>query len=100
MQHDLSSNTTAALRSLAQHHDLTMSVIVQGAWALLLHGYSGEREVVFGVRGSMRPNKLERAETIIGPLTNILPVRASLQPSVPVITLLENLQRQHLSRHE
>ena len=46
---DLSGETTQALRSLARQRRLTLNTLVQGAWALLLHRYSGERDVVFGI---------------------------------------------------
>ena len=38
----LSAAATAALQSFARQHQLTVSTLVQGAWALLLSRYSGE----------------------------------------------------------
>ena len=39
----LSETTTAALQTLARRHRLTLSTIIQGAWALLLSRYSGQK---------------------------------------------------------
>src|SRR6185437_14705902 len=41
----LSTETTAALQSLARQHQLTLNTIVQGAWAVLLNRYSGSEDV-------------------------------------------------------
>src|SRR4029077_7221639 len=45
---------TLELRQCARRSRLTMSTLIQGAWALLLARYSGEREVVFGTTVSGR----------------------------------------------
>ena len=46
---------SARLREMAQRTGLTMNTVLQGAWALLLSRYSGERDVVFGTTVSGRP---------------------------------------------
>src|SRR5437867_9150375 len=58
----LSREETALLQADARKHRLTLSTLLQGAWALLLSGYSGEDEVVFGVTVSGRPANLPDAE--------------------------------------
>ena len=48
---------------------------MQGAWALLLSRYSGERDVVFGTVVSGRPADAAGVESMVGLFINTLPVR-------------------------
>ena len=44
----LSKQSTAVLESFVSQHELTLNTVIQGAWSLLLHNYSGEEDVIFG----------------------------------------------------
>ncbi|MGH3904698.1 MAG: amino acid adenylation domain-containing protein, partial [Pseudonocardiaceae bacterium] len=52
---ELAVEESARLHRVAQRNGLTVNSMVQGAWALLLSRYSGERDVVFGTTVSGRP---------------------------------------------
>ncbi|GLZ39063.1 non-ribosomal peptide synthase/polyketide synthase [Actinokineospora sp. NBRC 105648] len=56
-------------------HGLTLNTVIQGAWALLLARYSGEREVVFGTTVSGRPADLPGVEDMVGMFINTIPTR-------------------------
>ncbi|WP_346385172.1 amino acid adenylation domain-containing protein [Nocardioides sp.] len=71
----LSTEATAALRSLALRWRVTVSSIAQAAWALVLSTWSGETDVVFGVTSSGRPPDLDGVERMIGLFITTLPVR-------------------------
>jgi len=86
----LSSATSAALRALANDYQLTLSTLLQGAWALVLNRYSGQGDIVIGAMVSGRPKHLSEAESIVGPLGNSLPVRIEIPFQT---TALEWLQR-------
>ncbi len=88
----LSAATTAALQSLARQHGLTLSTLVQGAWALLLSRYSDEEDVVFGATVSGRPADLPESELMIGLFINTLPVRVQIASDAPVVDWLQGLQ--------
>ena len=90
----LAEPTTQALKALAQQQQLTMNTLVQGAWALLLSRYSGERDVLFGATVSGRPAQLSGVETMIGVFINTLPVRVRVQHDLPLISWLQQLQAQ------
>ncbi|MEM9265477.1 MAG: condensation domain-containing protein, partial [Cyanobacteria bacterium P01_F01_bin.13] len=47
------------IQTLARHHRLTLNTLLQGAWALLLNHYSGQREVTYGSVVSGRPTDLK-----------------------------------------
>ncbi len=76
----IDAETTAGLRALARRNHLTLNTLVQGAWALLLARYSGEREVVFGATVSGRSAALSGIESMVGLFMNTLPVRAAVPP--------------------
>jgi hypothetical protein len=90
----LSVETTAALQSLARQHQLTLSTLVQGAWALLLSRYSGLEDVVFGATVSGRPAELAGVESMVGLFINTLPVRIQVPPQASVLAWLKTLQTQ------
>ena len=83
---------TAALKSFARQNDLTLSTIVQGAWAILLSRYSGETDVVFGSTVSGRSAELVGIEFMVGLFINSLPVRAQFSPQVTTLAWLKDFQ--------
>jgi amino acid adenylation domain-containing protein len=84
--------TTSALQQLARQHELTLNTFTQGTWALLLSHYSQENDIAFGVTVSGRPFSLPRAEYIIGPFLNTLPMRVRLHPNAMLVDWLRELQ--------
>ncbi len=90
----LSRETTERLRELAAGHGLSFATIMQGAWALLLHRYNGEEEVVFGVTRACRRSAIEGAESMVGIFINTLPLRARIRPDAPVLDWLKELREQ------
>ncbi|HVR95692.1 MAG TPA: amino acid adenylation domain-containing protein [Thermoanaerobaculia bacterium] len=89
---ELPAEATAALRVFARHHHLTLNTLVQGAWALLLHLYSGEDDVVFGSTVSGRPAEIAGIEAMVGLFINTLPVRARIDPAAGLVPWLRSIQ--------
>ncbi|PSB59548.1 non-ribosomal peptide synthetase [Chamaesiphon polymorphus] len=85
---------TTTIQQFARQHQLTMSNLIQGAWALLLSHYSGNADVVFGVTVSGRPATLPGVEEIVGPFINTLPVRVAIPFDAPILPWLQALQHQ------
>jgi hypothetical protein len=94
----LAPELTAALQSLARRHQLTLSTLLLGAWALLLSRQSGAREVVVGVTVSGRPEALAGVEGIVGNFINTLPVRVRVS-SDPLVGWLKRLQAEQSELH-
>jgi non-ribosomal peptide synthase protein (TIGR01720 family) len=80
----LSSETTNALQTAARRLQVTLNTLVQGVWSLLLSRQSGESDVLAGAAFSGRPTDLAGAESIVGPFTNNLPVRARVNENETV----------------
>jgi thioesterase domain-containing protein/acyl carrier protein len=72
---ELSAETAGRLAALAARNRISVSTIVEGAWALLLARYSGRKDLVYGATVSGRPPDLPGVERIVGPFINNVPVR-------------------------
>ncbi|MGW2374842.1 amino acid adenylation domain-containing protein [Kitasatospora sp. NPDC001683] len=98
----LSAETTRTLTDFARGHGLTLSTIVQGAWALVLARLAGRTDVVFGTVVSGRPADVPDVERMVGMFINTVPVRVRLDGGLPVLELLQDLQRRQseLSEHQ
>ncbi|HID53198.1 MAG TPA: non-ribosomal peptide synthetase, partial [Anaerolineae bacterium] len=90
----LSPETTATLQNLARQNQFTLSTLVQAAWGLLLHRYSGEADVIFGATVSGRPPELDGVEQMMGLFINTLPVRLTVDGRQPIVEWLQQLQAQ------
>lgn len=96
----LSASLTTTLVALTQRWQITLNTLMQGAWALLLSGYSGERDVMFGVTVSGRPADLPDVETTVGLFLNTLPLRIQIPADIPVKVWLQQLMAQNLELRE
>ncbi len=85
---------TQRVADFAKRRGLTLSTVIQGAWALLLSRYSGERDVVFGTTISGRPSSEPAFANMVGLMINTLPTRASIQSRDPLVPWLISLQKQ------
>jgi amino acid adenylation domain-containing protein len=93
---ELPPQTTQRLQQLARECRLTMSTILQGAWAIVLRWYSDRRDVVFGVTSAGRPADIRGIERAVGVFINTLPVRVQVLDGQSVIDLLRLLQAEQL----
>jgi len=101
-QRRLSQPTTEALQAFARAQGLAFNTIVQGAWALALSRYSGQRDVLYGAVTAGRPPELEGSEAMLGLFINTLPVRVRVDEETELLRWLAGLQRQQgeLRDHE
>ncbi|MCP3142306.1 amino acid adenylation domain-containing protein [Pyxidicoccus xibeiensis] len=88
---------TGQLTALARQHQLTPGTLVQGAWALLLARYSGERDVAFGSVSSSRSPALPGSDTMLGLLINTLATRVAVPPDAELLPWLKALQADQLA---
>ncbi|HKX28927.1 MAG TPA: condensation domain-containing protein, partial [Blastocatellia bacterium] len=80
--------------SLTTRSRFGWETLLQGAWAVLLSRYSGERQAVFGVTISVRSTMPASPETMLGPLTNTLPAFVKVDDHEQVRVWLERLPAQ------
>ncbi len=86
------------LDQLAKRLNCTISVLVQGAWAILLHRYSGESSVVFGSTFSGRPGDLPGVESMTGLFLNAVPIRCDFDKGLTVEQLLQRIHEGNIER--
>jgi amino acid adenylation domain-containing protein/non-ribosomal peptide synthase protein (TIGR01720 family) len=71
----LDAEASGRIQRCAARQRVTVNTLLQAAWALLLHRYSGEADIVFGVTVSGRDIDLAGADQIIGLCINTVPLR-------------------------
>ena len=96
----LSEARTTALNALARRQGLTLSSLVQGAWALVLGHLSGRGDVLFGTIVSGRPPDLPGVEDMVGLFINTQPVRARLTRDMTSLAWLRSLQDAQLEARQ
>ncbi|MCY9537232.1 amino acid adenylation domain-containing protein, partial [Paenibacillus thiaminolyticus] len=80
------------IKSMASQQRVSVEAIFQSAWFLLLNIYSGDEKAAIGVTVTGRPESLDGANAIIGPLAHTLPVFMTLDPNQTVCELVQNVQ--------
>lgn len=96
----LDVQTTQSLTQLARMQGLTLSVLIQSAWSVLLSRYSGSHDVVFGATVSGRPAEIVGVEQMIGLFINTLPVRARIDTLESLSAFFSRMRDDQLSRDE
>ena len=91
---------SARMRAFTRSHGLTLSTLLQGAWALMLARNSGRDDVCFGVAVSGRPPTLAGVETMVGLFINTLPLRVLVTGELGVVAWLTALQREQVIARE
>ncbi len=94
----LDADTSRALQQLAQSHSLTLGVLIQGAWGVLLSAYSGMNDVLFGATVSGRPPQIADVDAMVGLFINTLPVRIRLDPAQLLLAYFTALRDAQLTR--
>ncbi|WP_166028834.1 non-ribosomal peptide synthase/polyketide synthase [Streptomyces chilikensis] len=90
----LTEAVSERLTRTAREAGLTLSTVVQGAWALLLARYAAQDDVVFGTTVSGRPDDLPGAESMVGMFINTLPTRVRVDLRRPAADWLRDLQQE------
>ncbi|NIM15667.1 MAG: amino acid adenylation domain-containing protein [Candidatus Aminicenantes bacterium] len=92
----LGPGKTSALDKMAVTYHVTLSLIFQSLWGILLAMYNRKQDVVFGIVVSGRPPQVEEVESMIGLFINTIPVRIRFHPDTTFIQLVRQVQKQSL----
>ncbi|MFJ9182358.1 amino acid adenylation domain-containing protein [Streptomyces anulatus] len=76
---ELSPDSARALVAAARSLDVTVPVVVQTLWSLVLADMTGRQDVVSGTTVSGRPAELAGAASMVGLFINTLPVRVRIR---------------------
>ena len=93
---------TSAIKHAAAALGMTVASLVASAWALVIWGFSGERDIAFGMTVSGRSSGLPGDEESIGLLINTLPLRIYVSAKATRQNFLQAVHRalQQLYVHE
>jgi mycobactin peptide synthetase MbtF len=89
----IDAGKTSWLTDSARSRGITISALMQMAWALVLSRLTDCSDVVFGVTVSGRPAELAGVETMIGLFINTVPLRVRLDPAGTVGEQCRAVQR-------
>lgn len=89
------SELSRDLRAAAVRHRVTLSTVVQAAWATVLSHHSDTEVVTYGCVSSGRPPELPGVDRMVGMLANTLPMCATAGPDELVGSWLADLQSRH-----
>ncbi|WP_033220220.1 non-ribosomal peptide synthetase [Kitasatospora phosalacinea] len=90
---DLGEELTERLLAYGRANRLTLNSLVQGAWAVVVGGFSAQDDVCFGITITHRPVGLAGVEDIVGIFINSLPMRVVLDREQPIGHWLQEVQR-------
>ncbi|WP_340676609.1 amino acid adenylation domain-containing protein [Paraglaciecola sp.] len=89
----ISARDCAMVYDCASDLNITLSTLVQGAWALVLHHFSRSNESMFGVTLSGRTIDVKHIESLVGLCINILPMRVNIEPKRSCDEWLSDIQK-------
>ncbi|MEV4096443.1 non-ribosomal peptide synthetase [Streptosporangium saharense] len=92
---ELPAGTSAALAALCRKSGVTLSTVLQAAWALLLRGLTDRHDVTFGLTVSGRDADVPGIESMVGLFVNTVPARVTLDPAEPLPELLRRIRDAH-----
>ena len=94
----LTSETTQKLKEIARRERVTMSTLVQGAWACVLSRYTNLDDVVFGLARSGRPPTMQDVDSRVGMFVNTLPLRINVRDQLNVFPWLREIQAEFVNQ--
>ncbi len=80
------------LNHLTAANHVTLNILMQAIWGILLGKYNRKDDVLFGVVVSGRPSQLEGIENIMGLFINTIPVRIRFDQKIKFNHLLKKIQ--------
>jgi non-ribosomal peptide synthase protein (TIGR01720 family) len=97
---DIDEHITKQIRAYAKQFQITVNTIMQGVWAWLLHRYTGNANVVYGVTVSGRPEDLPETERRVGLYINTIPLHSVLNEEQDVVSWLQAMHQQQWQSRE
>lgn len=86
-----------SLLELARQNKVTISTIIQAAWAILLSRHCGNSDIMFGLLVSGRPASLPGVQSIVGMFLNAIPYRVQVNPEAKLSNWLLELKALQVS---
>ncbi len=91
IQFELDEAITEKLTKLARENQISLNIIIQTIWGILLQRYNNTNDVVFGAVVSGRPPEVVGIESMVGLFINTIPVRIQ-KDEISFIELSKEIQ--------
>ncbi len=91
----LSAELSDALLSQARQRGVTLNVLMQAVWGLVLGSMAGRDEVIFGTPIAGRSAPIDGIGEQVGLFLTTIPVRITLRPDVSLWDQMQSMQAQH-----
>lgn len=88
------------LQQIAKQYDVTVNVIFQIAWGIVLRKYTFSDDVVFGATVSGRPHELDGISESVGLFINTVPVRINRFADQTIVELLQRHMADSFERQD
>lgn len=85
----------SALSRFSENHGLTLANVLQTAWALVLHTYTGAEDVCFGYIAAGRDVPVVGIEHAVGAFINMLVCRVRLAQQDTVLDTVASMQNEY-----
>ncbi|MGE7906913.1 amino acid adenylation domain-containing protein [Peribacillus sp. NPDC094092] len=89
---ELDKKQSELLREFAAKNHVTINILLQLIWSIVLKEMSNQNRIVFGVVSSGRSNNLFKSEEIVGLLINTIPMIAEMKDTDSITELLKRFQ--------
>ncbi|GKU10392.1 unnamed protein product, partial [Fusarium langsethiae] len=86
------SINTHKLQAFCVEHEFTTASVIQVAWALVLHRYTGSMTPCFGILAAGRDAPVSGVGDMFGPLLHLIPCRVALDSRRSVLETLKEVQ--------
>ncbi|WP_055108260.1 non-ribosomal peptide synthetase [Paenibacillus ihumii] len=89
---EMDSEITEQLLNLASRNQVTLNIVIQAIWGILLQRYNNADDVMFGSVISGRPPEIEGIEHMMGLFINTIPVRVQDSANQTFTALIKAMQ--------
>ncbi|MCP5050751.1 MAG: non-ribosomal peptide synthase, partial [bacterium] len=94
---EIDEETMSGLNDIAGKRLVTVNIVFQTLWGILLQKYNDCNDVVFGAVTANRPPEIEGIEEMIGLFINTIPVRVTNLPGESFPQLLNRVRKRAVS---
>ena len=86
----ISTDLSSRIKRFSKHNNLYLYTTFLGIFKILLHKYSGQRDLVVGMPGNERNHN--RFDQLVGFMINMIVIRSELLDNDSILTYLDKLQ--------
>ncbi len=92
----MDDEVSQGLNRVAKENEVTLNIIFQVIWSILLQRYNNTGDVVFGAVVSGRPTEIDNIENIVGLFINTIPVRVKGNTDQSFFTFIKKFQEKEI----